>query len=155
MSIPRHAMAKCWFECRLDGLPTLPGCLGEIVIMRKRSIVIVVCLLVCALTVCQLLSIESAQTRRIVTHYANILREAEDVKSAFRDAGVKNYSIYSGRQFMHHHIEIAVDRQVQDRRHLERICVDCLKANVEAYQWTTVTVIVDAYKATEQIEWTK
>ena len=118
--------------------------------MRKRSIVIVVCLLVCALAVCQLLNIESAQTRRIVTHYADILKDAEDVKSAFRDAGVKNYSIYSGRQFMHHHIEIAMDRSVQNRRHLERICVDYLKANVEVYQWTTVTVIVDAYKATEQ-----
>ena len=118
-------------------------------IMRKRIIVIVVCLFVCALAVCQLLSIESAQTRRIVTQYAKILKEAEDVKSAFRDSGVHHYSIYSGRRFMHHDIEIAVDRSVQNRRHLERICVDYLKANVETYQWTTVTIIVDVRKATE------
>ena len=116
---------------------------------------IIVCLLVCALAVCHLLNIEDAQTHQVVTQYAKILREAEEVKAAFRDSGVQHYGIFTGRQFMHHHLVIAVDRPVQNRRHLERICVDYLKANVESYQWTTVTIIVDVSKANEQKEWTK
>ena len=118
--------------------------------MNKRIVAMIVCLLFCALVVCHLLNIEDAQSHQIVVQYANILRDAEDVKSAFRDSGVQHYSIFAGREFMHHHIEIAVDRPVQKRRHLERFCVDYLKANMESYQWTTVTIIADVSKAHEQ-----
>ena len=123
--------------------------------MRTHFITIIVFLLVCALVVCHLLNIEDAQTHQMVTLYANILKDAEEVKSAFRDSGVQHYGIFAGRHFMHHYIEIAVDRPVQNRRHLERFCVNYLKANVESYQWTTVTIIVDVCKANEQTEWTK
>ena len=102
--------------------------------MRKRIVAMIVCLLFCALVVCHLLNFEDAQTHQMVTLYANILRDAEEVKSAFRNSGVQHYGIFAGRHFMHHYIEIAVDRPVQNRRHLERICVEYLKANVESYQ---------------------
>ena len=100
------------------------------------------------LALCQLASnIETAQTHRVVTQYGDILRKSEEVKTALKDSGVEHYAIYTGRRLSHHYIERAVDRPIQNGRHFEEFCVNYLKANVESYQWTSVSVIVDAYKA--------
>ena len=116
--------------------------------MKKLVIAILICLVVGILALCQLSSgIETAQTRRVVTQYGDILRESDEVKAALRNSGVEHYAIYTGRRLSHHYIEIAVDRPIQNGRHLEELCVNYLKANVESYQRTSVSVIVDANKA--------
>ena len=123
--------------------------------MKKPIIASGICLVVCILVLCLFLSsilinIETAQTRRVVTQYGDILRKSDEVKAALTDSGVEYYEIYTGRQLGHHYIEIAVDRPIQNRRELEELCVNYLKTNVESHQWTSVSIIVDAYKAKVQ-----
>ena len=112
----------------------------------KLLILAIVGLLFCAYCVMSLFNVESAENHAVVSHYGDVLKESDEVKTALAAQGVQEYAIFNGRRLGRHHIQFVTDRPVADQDAIRKLCKEYLMAHVEKYERTLFTFEVNVEK---------
>ena len=112
----------------------------------KLLILAIVGLLFCVYCVMSLFNVESAENHAVVSHYGDVLKESDEVKTALAAQGVQEYAIFNGRRLASHHIQFVTDRPVADQEAIRKLCKEYLQAHVEKYERTLFTFEVNKNK---------